>query len=96
MGAGPQRFLFLFLFCFVTGLAAWAYLYGTAAECFSELSLEAEIQATVTPTRASVPAALVADATCASSTQWCRHLAVKMKSPRRSRTDFPERQLRLI
>jgi hypothetical protein len=54
-------------------LAAWAYFSETAAELPGGLALEAKMKATVGLTRASGPAAKVADTTRASSTQWCRH-----------------------
>src|SRR3981081_3788619 len=55
----------------------------TAAEYHFRVTLEAEANATTRLTRASVPAAKVADTTGASSTQWCRHWAIsKPRLPR--------------
>jgi hypothetical protein len=61
------------LFVLVAMIAAWAYVGETAAEYHFRVTLEAEANATTRLTRASVPAAKVADTTGASSTQWCRH-----------------------
>jgi hypothetical protein len=72
---GGGRWLDTFRSCFVlvATLAAWAYFNGTAAEYHDRGTLEAEATATIRLTRASVPAAKVADTTGASSTQSCRH-----------------------
>jgi hypothetical protein len=61
------------LFVLVAIFAAWAYFGETAAEYHLRVTLEAGTDATARLTRASVPAAKVADTTGASSTQWCRH-----------------------
>ena len=61
------------LFVLVVSFAAWGYFSETAAERPSGAILEAGTLATMELTRASVPAAKVADTTRASSTQWCRH-----------------------
>jgi len=60
-------------FVLVAVFAAWAYFGGAAVGYSSDGALEAEAAATVRLTRASVPAAKVADTTGASSTQSCRH-----------------------
>jgi hypothetical protein len=60
-------------FVLVAAFATWAYFSGTVAECPGGAVLEAGTHATIVLTRGSVPAAMVADTTRASSTQWCRH-----------------------
>ncbi len=75
VGRSRGRCFNTFRSCFVlvVGFAAWAYLSETAAVRPGGTILEADTRATIELTRASVPAAKVADTTCASSTQWCRH-----------------------
>ena len=51
----------------------WTYLGQAAFEPDASLSLSAGMKVTLQSTRASVPAANVADTTGASSTQSCRH-----------------------
>jgi hypothetical protein len=72
---GGERFLntSCSLFVLLAAFAAWAYIGETAAEYHLRVTLEAGMTATTRLTRASVPAAKVADTTGASSTQWCRH-----------------------
>jgi hypothetical protein len=73
------------LFVLVVSFAAWAYFSETAAERPSGAILEAGTQATIELTRASVPAAKVADTTRlrpglrhpSSSTQWCAPLITR-------------------
>jgi hypothetical protein len=72
-GGGRYQNTFCSLFVLVAALAAGAYFGETVREYHFRVALAAEVSATIRLTRASEPAAKVADTTGASSTQSCRH-----------------------
>jgi hypothetical protein len=69
-----------------------AYFEQAAARLYYSVDFEAVIYATLNLTRASVPAAKVADTTGASSTQCCRHPSVESGADRNAMQPFVQFQ----